>query len=208
MPCWPEKPEMTLALGVDVSERRGLDLALLSPEKTLLGLWSRVRVEDLPAFLARWCPAAIGIDAPSQWRSGASCRAGERALFQRGIRLFFTPMADRAAHPFYRWMAVGMRVWQAVGQAGYRAYPGEGSVKGCALEVFPHATATLLAGRTVAKRERAEVLRAEGVPLPQPVHQDGVDATLAALTVWYALQGAHQALGDRQSGWIAIPRRP
>lgn len=205
MPGWPEPSDLNLALGIDVSERRGLDLALLSSEKTLHGLWSRVAVENLPAFLARWRPAAIGIDAPSQWRSGASCRAGERALFRRGIRLFFTPTADRATHPFYRWMAVGILVWQVVAQGGYRRYRGEGSVWGCALEVFPHATATILAKRPVEKRARAMVLRAEGVELPQHIHQDGVDAALAALTVWYALLGAHEALGDEQSGWIVVP---
>jgi predicted nuclease with RNAse H fold len=206
MPFARKSDVPAMALGVDVSARRGLDLALVNPERGLEGAWSGVTIAELGLLLVRWRPAAVGIDAPSMWRPDGRCRAGEQTLLRRGIRLFLTPTADRADHPFYRWMKVGMAVWHVVEECGYLRYPGAGPVRQCALEVFPHATATLLAGRRVDKSARRQVVLAQGVILPDRIRQDGVDATLAALTVWYALRGQHEAVGDQESGWIVLPR--
>ena len=81
-----------------------------------------------------------------------------------------SPAAGCAAgdHPFYRWMRAGFEVFRLV-SAGYSLYRG-GAVAGTAAEVFPHASACLLAGALRARETpkdtfRRSVLRAAGVPL-------------------------------------------
>ena len=85
-----------------------------------------------------------------------------------------------------------------------------GDPRGTALEVFPHATATVLAGclrpKTVGKRAwRQRVLIAQGMPVGDLRSGDLVDAALCALTGLLALQGKHFAPGDPKEGVIVLP---
>jgi hypothetical protein len=85
-----------------------------------------------------------------------------------------------------------------------------GSVRGTAIEVFPHASAVVLAGHLPPRGVpphawRREVLRAHGVDASALRSADQVDAALAALTGLYALERRFSAPGDPREGQIVVP---
>ena len=78
------------------------------------------------------------------------------------------------------------------------------------MEVFPHATAVVLAGwlppAGARKREwRRAVLEAQGIETGPLRTADQIDAALAALTGIRALRGQLSALGDPKEGVIVLP---
>lgn len=199
------------ALGVDVAEKRGLDVVLLDES-----LHPRVRaglaVDQLGGLLAEWQPDAVAIDSPPDWGRAGGSRQAEAALRRLGIQSYGTP-SDPAKQelPFFAWMKRGMEAFAACAQAGYARYR-DGSVQGTAFEVFPHATSVVLAGALppagARKKEwRTAVLQGRGVELAPLTTQDLVDAALAALTGLLALRGEFSALGDPDEGTIVVPDR-
>ena len=198
-----------VALGVDVSLRRGLDVVLLDADRRLVGT-PRLRVapDELGEVASELRPDVIAIDSPpGPARTGRS-RAGERALLAMGIHCYFTPSdPERYARPFYGWVREGERAFAAVAAAGYPLYRGGRTVRRRALEVFPHATAVLLGGDpALAKRERRwRVLESCGVDTAELRSTDQLDAALAALTGLLALEGRSTALGDPAEGVVVIP---
>jgi hypothetical protein len=105
-------------------------------------------------------------------------------------------------------MKVGFEVFRAV-SVDYPLYRG-GPVAGTAAEIFPHASASLLAGALRARETpketfRRDVLRAAGVPEDELATPDRVDAALGALTGLIALDGAHCSAGDPGEGVILLP---
>ncbi len=197
-----------VAIGIDVAEpRKGLDLVALDAERNVFASHGRLALEEVARITLALRPAVVCIDSPSGWSRSGSSRAAERQLARIGIQSFRTG-ADPGDHPFYRWMRVGFEVFRLV-SAGYPLYRG-GAVAGTAAEVFPHASACLLAGglraREIPKHAfRRDVLRAAGVAedwLPTP---DRVDAALGAVTGLIALEGAHCAAGDPGEGVILLP---
>lgn len=198
------------ALGVDVSVVRGLDLVLLDDRMELVDTRRRVEVTDLGKAIDELGPDVIAIDSPPAWGSnGGGSRRTERELRWFGIQSYGTPSSDRSAHPFYAWMKVGFRTFEVAKRRGFKRYA-NGPAKGTAMEVFPHASAVVLAGclppAGAKKREwRAGVLAAHGVAADRLRSGDQVDAALAALTGIRALQGRSSALGDPKEGIIVLP---
>ena len=206
-------------VGVDVSERRGLDVIALNGNRAVTGPpRARVSPEELEALLLELRPEAVAIDSPPAWgRTGAS-RQGERDLAALGVSCFRTPSdPERRERPFYNWMRVGHAAFAAAARAGYALYRG-GAVAGCALEVFPHSTAVALAGtspppgttrRPGAKATwRRSVLEAAGVDTSALRTLDHLDAALAALTALLAWQGCYFTLGDPDEGLMVLPGQP
>jgi hypothetical protein len=207
-----------LVIGVDVSERRGLDSVALGPGPVLLG---PPRCGQTPAELGRWLaecqPAAVAIDSPPGWGTAGGSRPSERALAALGLPCFRTPSdPERRRHAFYNWMRVGHEVFAAAARAGYPPYRGGPSALGCALEVFPHASAVALAGvrpppgtsrRSSAKRAwRTAVLEAAGLDTSELGSLDAVDAALAGLTALLVASGGDWfAVGDPADGLIVLP---
>jgi hypothetical protein len=116
-----------------------------------------------------------------------------------------------ASLPFYRWMRAGFKVFEHLAPA-YPLYRGD-EVAGTAAEIFPHATACLLAGRlrprAMPKRHfREQMLDRAGVPRGELTTPDQVDAALGALTGLLALDGGHAAVGDPAEGVILLPSSP
>ena len=133
--------------------------------------------------------------------------AAERQLRTLGITVFATP-TDPGAHRFYRWMRVGFSIFTAISDI-YPRYR-TGSVHGTALEVFPEASADLLAGRLRGRYEhkrefRRRVLADHGIDTRSLTTIDAVDAALAALTGVLALQGIFSSIGDPDEGVIVVP---
>ncbi|HXF74389.1 MAG TPA: DUF429 domain-containing protein [Actinomycetota bacterium] len=202
------------ALGIDVGDdRKGFDLVLLDEGLVPLARHRRVRLDQLGELVRGLRPDVVAIDSPPAWApDGASSRRTEREIAALGIRCFRTPpQAVGRDHPFYGWMRNGIAAFASVARAGYPRFRG-GDAHGTALEVFPHATAVVLAGclppRRVNKRAwRAEVLRMAGVAVSELPSLDQVDAALAALTGLHALRGEFFAPGDPREGLIVLPRR-
>jgi predicted RNase H-like nuclease len=200
------------ALGVDVSVRRGLDVVLLDGSAEPAVVRRGVEPEALPTLLRECQPDVVAIDSPPTWGVSGGSRLAERELRRRGIQSYGTPSdANKGEHTFYGWMKVGFRAFGAAAEGGYDRYR-RGSVAGHAVEVFPHATAVVLAGclppPAVPKHTwRASVLRAQGLSVPRFRSADQIDAALAALTGLFALSGEFAALGDPEEGVIVVPSR-
>lgn len=202
-----------LSLGIDVGAGKGFDLVALDDRRRPVERRRRVGPAELESLIRAWRPDVIAIDAPPRWglHAGGS-RLTERELRRFGIQSFGTPSnPDAAGGPFYDWMRVGFTAYEAAARCGYRRYAG-GRPGGTAMEVFPHASAVVLAGclpdrRTSKRSFRSRVLRAHGVPLGELRSIDQLDATMAALTGLLALSGAWFAPGDPKEGVIVLPAR-
>jgi predicted RNase H-like nuclease len=198
------------ALGIDVGVGKGLDLVLLDERRVPLHVESRVGLDHLGGLIDELAPDAIAIDSPPGWAQRGGSRSTERTLAEFNIHSFNTPAAARGKGVrFYEWMEVGFRVFRAAAKAGFPRYAA-GDPRGTAMEVFPHGSATVLAGclrpKGVRKRIwREGVLQAQGVPTDELRSGDLVDAGLCALTGLLALQGKHFAPGNRGEGAIVLP---
>jgi predicted nuclease with RNAse H fold len=196
------------AVGIDVAEpHKGLDLVALAAGRQVVAARRRLSVEEAVSLTLGFRPAVVCIDSPSGWSSSGPSRLAERRLAKLGIQSFRTGR-DPGDHPFYRWMRVGFELYRRLA-ASYPLYRGSDPV-GTAAEVFPHATACLLAGGlrppgTTKQHFRREILDRHGVPAAELSSPDQVDAGLAALTGVIALGGCHSAVGDPAEGVILLP---
>jgi len=108
-------------------------------------------------------------------------------------------------------MTVGFAAFEAAQRCGFPRYR-SGPARGSAMEVFPHASAVVLAGclppRDASKRDfRRAALRTRGVDVAPLRSIDQLDATLAALTGLLAARGQCFAPGDPKEGIIVLPAR-
>ena len=198
------------SLGIDVGVDKGLDLVLLDERLVPLQVRSHVGVRDVAEAIGQLRPDVIAIDSPPRWAATGRSRRTERELAGLNIQSFNTPSAEHGqGNAFFDWMRVGFEVFSQAAKAGFPTYSA-GSPKGKAMEVFPHASAVVLAGalppKDVRKRAwREAVLRAQGVRTDELGSQDRVDAALAALTGLLALNGKRFAPGDPAEGVIVVP---
>jgi hypothetical protein len=203
------------SLGIDVGGRRKrLDLVLLDDRRQPFPILSRVDVEDVTRLILELRPDVVAIDSPPGWGAdGMGSRETERQLAMLGIRSFNTPGRDRGVgNPFYDWMQVGFEVFRAAAEAGFPRFDGR-AVRGSAIEVFPHATETVLAGclpplGSNKKAWRTRLLRSQGVGVADLRTLDHVDAAMAALTGLIALElRSPFAPGVPKEGVIVLPTR-
>lgn len=207
------------ALGIDVGGERvkHLDVVVMDADRQIAVVGSRVPVQRLRALITDHRPDVICVDGPPAWASaGSRSRLAERQLKLVGIQAYYTP--DRTtgeSHDFYAWMRNGMAAFRAADRAGFPVYRA-GKIAGTTIEVFPHASATVLMGclpparqTAAAKRAwRAALLRAQHVPTAQLRTLDQVDAALCALTGIVALElGDPFAPGVPEEGRIVVPAR-
>jgi hypothetical protein len=198
-----------IVVGIDVAEpRKGLDLVALDANRNIVASMGRLSVRDaVNNVLEDIRPAMVCIDSPSGWSSSGKSRQAERGLRTLGITAFATG-PDPGDHPFYRWMRVGFALFEALSPA-YPLYRGA-APENTAAEVFPEATAVLLAGRLRNKGEskrvfRGGILEAYGVGLDDLPNVDRIDAALAALTGVFALEQGSSWVGDPSEGVVLLP---
>jgi predicted nuclease with RNAse H fold len=198
------------AVGIDVAEpRKGLDLVALDQDRAVVQTARRLTVDEAVALVLELRPAVVCVDSPSGWSTSGPSRLAERRLAGLRIQSYRTG-PDPGDHPFYRWMRVGFEVYRQLAKA-YPRYRG-GDPTGTAAEVFPHATACLLAGTLrpsgmTKERFRRAILDQHGVREGVLTGTDQVDAALGALTGLIALHGGHSAVGDPDEGLILLPVR-
>jgi predicted RNase H-like nuclease len=199
-----------LALGIDVGVGKGLDLVLMDERRVPLRVAAGVRMELLGRLIGELAPDVVAIDGPPGWAITGGSRLTERTLAQFNIHTFNTPSSSNGkGNRFYEWMEVSFRVFRAAARAGFTRYAA-GNPRGTAMEVFPHASATVLSGclrpkGTSKKIWRDRVLRTQGVLSDALTSADLVDAGLCALTGLIALQGKHFSPGDPREGVIVLP---
>lgn len=198
------------ALGIDVGVSKGLDVVLLDERLVPLHVSSRIAVRDVERLILELRPDVVAIDSPPRWAPSGRSRLTERQLAALNISSFNTPSeAHGKGNRFFAWMEVGFEVFAQAAAAGFPAYAA-GTPRGKALEVFPHASAVVLAGCLAPKGARKHawrgaVLRAQGVRTDELASADRIDAALAALTGLYALEGKRFAPGDPREGVIVVP---
>ena len=198
------------SLGIDVGVGKGLDVVMLDERLVPLHVSSRVRVADVRHLIDDLRPDVVAIDSPPRWAATGRSRLTERELAALNISSFNTPSeAHGKGNRFFAWMEVGFEVFAQAASAGFPAYSA-GSPSGKALEVFPHATAVVLAGclapqGTRKHAWRTAVLRSQGVRTDELGSPDRVDAALAAFTGLCALDGRRFAPGDPREGVIVVP---
>jgi predicted nuclease with RNAse H fold len=208
-PIPPGTPNRPIAVGVDVAEEgKGLDLVAVDHTRRLVASRGRLTVDEtVEMVLTEVRPDIVCIDSPSGWSLAGKSRQAERRLAQLGIASYPTG-ADPGDHRFYRWMRVGMSLFQRL-EASYPVFRG-GELRGTAVEVFPNASALLLAGRDRCPGEtknvfRRAVLTRHGIDGSALPNIDRVDAALAALSGLLALTGAWTAVGEPAEGLILLP---
>ena len=204
-------------VGVDVSERRGLDIVVLGADLALVEPpRARQTAADLAALLERLRAGCVAIDSPPAFGTNGSSRRCERDLAALGLPCFRTPSdPEQCLNPFYNWMRAGHEAFAAAASAGYPLYRGAEPVTGCALEVFPHAAAVALTGtrppagssRNPAQKRRWRVAALEqaGVDPSALRTLDAVDAALAALTGAHAVRGDCFWVGEPEEGVVVVP---
>lgn len=199
-----------LALGVDVGTGpKWLDVVVLEGDGSLVAAEEKVEPGALPGLIGRWRPDVVAIDSPPSWALAGRSRRAERDLLRLGIHAFPVPSGPRAAGRFFDWMRVGFLAFEAAALAGYPRYR-SGPVPGTAIEVFPHASAVVLAGDLPPRgahprRWRAAVLERLGVAVDGLASADQVDAALAAFTGIRALVGRFTPVGDPAEGVVVLP---
>jgi len=210
-----DEADAVRSLGIDVgAKRKGLDAVLLDDSMVPSEARRHAGLEEIAELIRQVRPDVVAIDSPPAWgRSPGGSRLTEQEIRRFGIQSFGTPSDKKASSVFYDWMRAGFEVFEAAAREGFERY-GSGPVAGKAIEVFPHASAVVLAGclpprgvsRGRAKREwRRGVLRAQGVETDDLPSTDQVDAALAALTGLYALRGRCFAPGNPAEGVIVLP---
>jgi predicted nuclease with RNAse H fold len=198
------------SLGVDVGVGKGLDLVLMDGKRMPIVVGSRKGSEDIERILAEWGPDIVAIDSPPRWATAGRSRLTENSLARLNIHAFRTPAEPHAeGEDRFEWMRRGMDVFRLAEAHGYPLATGKPFAHR-AIEVFPHASATVLAGclppRGMRKRQwREYVLRLQGVRTDDLTTVDRLDAALAALTGLLVLEGHESHLGDPTEGVIVVP---
>jgi predicted nuclease with RNAse H fold len=199
------------ALGIDVGVGKGHDLVLLDDRLTPLVVVPRAALSDVRRSITDHRPDIVAIDGPPGWATAGRSRLTENELAHLNIHAFRTPSLEHGTGRQFDWMRSGMEVFHLAEELGFPRQTG-GTFRCRAIEVFPHATATVLAGclppKGLSKRVwRERVLRTQGVRTEELTSADLLDAALAALTGLLALRGHHTAFGDPKEGMIVLPIR-
>jgi len=196
------------ALGVDVGLAKGLDIVLLQDDLRVGYIKRRVRVSELADEVSHLRPDIVAIDSPPAW-APVGGRATERFLRKMNLQLYATPTEDRQSKKgFHDWMLVGMQAFASI-SPDYPLFDGN-AYNLSSIEVFPHASAVVLAGHLRPNdwektQWRRKVLEEHNVASTDLTSPDLVDAGLAALTGLRALGGRACWFGNPNEGVIVLP---
>jgi predicted nuclease with RNAse H fold len=205
-------------LGIDPTSasRRPSAFAVLDDQGGLRDLGLVREDGDILALARRWRPRYLAIDAPLSLPQGMCCleescpcapaspdglKAAERALLKEGIGLFRTTKRSIIKAMVYR----AMQLRRALEQRGYAV-----------MEIYPYASKVRLFGRPIPKkttkagcqwlRERLEHLVPGLREHEGWLGHDELDAIVAAYMAYLHGRGQAEAVGDREEGFIYLPK--
>ncbi len=219
--------------GIDLSARRGFDVAVLDEARSVVELWRAPTLdhlsEGLDAYGEELAAAVDAPQAPSHFplrqplvRAALPVpppegrfmrhRVCDYELVRRGIGLYLLP---EPGHPAPDWMTLGFATFARLGERFGLRRPGHAADEAATLlEVYPFAGfVVLLGGRPPRKttREGAAARRAAleqaglcGLPSGRLSH-DAADALCAAYTAWTWRHGTGCAVGRPDEGLIVLP---
>ncbi|MBN1629105.1 MAG: DUF429 domain-containing protein [Thermoleophilia bacterium] len=204
----------------------GIDVAWARPCTCVLVKGGVVREwldTSEPERIAAWVdarrPEVVAVDAPCGVSKGLLAegefgekpyqgRVCDRELRRRGIPLYEVPRERAEADS---WMEMGFRIYDLVGELGYRL-PREMGAGRSVIEVYPHASFVTLLGGTPAKKstttgqsQRLGVLREEGLVWDGRFDHDSLDALAAALTALRFLEGRAYSVGEAEEALVWLP---
>lgn len=183
----------------------------------------------LVEWIAARRAAVVAVDAPqAPRRPKDALRACDAELRHLGIPLYQVPARGEPLKPTNAWMKAGFTLFSRLerSEPGYErpaslGMPGSFGTPPALLEVYPHATFTLLwwrrllgggrplprlavKGSRLGTRQRIEILEGEGVDWRYYYDHDSLDALAAALTAWRYLQGQACSVGDDALIWLPL----
>jgi predicted nuclease with RNAse H fold len=196
-------------LGVDVALSR-LDAVLLDDQRAVLSVHRNLSPDALRDLVQGLEPHLVAIDSPARWASPTG-RETEHVARKLNIQLYATPTLENLSpNGFHSWMLTGIAAFRAIADL-YPLFDG-GSYLRKAIEIFPHASAVVLAGHLKPHQKtkvawRREVLHTSGISDPALSNLDLVDAALGGLTGLLALEGNACWFGTPSEGVIVLPCR-
>ncbi|MFY0571120.1 DUF429 domain-containing protein [Archangium lansingense] len=195
--------------GIDVSESRGLDIAVLDGDSGSL-LESAWLPSELA--LARWLSVwahhldVVAVDAPGGPAHQEGGRQVEQSFQSQGVSIFLTPTAPEEADG---WMQVGWRIYDLLKQQGFPEQRTAWAGTPTSIECYPYSTYVALSQDRRPPTEKDtmwahRLIRKQGYELQRPT-KDAADAVAAALTALAYRQGRAIPYGSATEGIIWTP---
>jgi len=217
-------------IGVDVSARRGHDVAVIRCPGEFVAMFKVHCARDVAGICDEYLPACVAVDSPSGPATGLmrcdeyraklkppprrgtylNCRVCEYEVRRRGLSIYFTP--ERGLR---KWVLEGVKVFDELGGHGFGPAP-EGREGGrCIVEYYPYASFCCLAGELIAPTTRSEGWTARKSLLSEHVEgvcfaelsEDQLDALVGAVTARAVVNGKAGCVGDPCEGtiWTPVP---
>lgn len=179
----------------------GIDLAGKPENPTGWAIWKNKRVEtsliytnnEILEGITRNKPAIIAIDAPFSLPKKGILRKADKEMIRRGYRVFPPKL------PAMRTLTVrAIELNKLIAEKGYKT-----------IEVHPTSTRKALNMPSKDWRKIQTSLKSIGLEGDQvrTLTPHELDAITAALTAYLHLQNQTEALGDKEEGYIIIPKK-
>lgn len=179
----------------------GIDLAGKPENPTGWAVWKNKRVEtsliytnnEILEGITRNKPAIIAIDAPFSLPKKGILRKADKEMIRRGYRVFPPKL------PAMRTLTVrAIELNKLIAEKGYKT-----------IEVHPTSTRKALNMPSKDWRKIQTSLKSIGLEGDQVrnLTPHELDAITAALTAYLHLQNQTEALGDKEEGYIIIPKK-
>ena len=179
----------------------GIDLAGKPENPTGWAVWKNKRVEtsliytnnEILEGITRNKPAIIAIDAPFSLPKKGILRKADKEMIRRGYRVFPPKL------PAMRTLTVrAIELNKLIAEKGYKT-----------IEVHPTSTRKALNMPSKDWRKIQTILKSIGLEGDQvrTLTPHELDAITAALTAYLHLQNQTEALGDKEEGYIIIPKK-
>ena len=180
----------------------GIDLAGKPENPTGWAVWKNKRVEtsliytnnEILEGITRNKPAIIAIDAPFSLPKKGILRKADKEMIRRGYRVFPPKL------PAMRTLTVrAIELNKLIAEKGYKT-----------IEVHPTSTRKALNMPSKDWRKIQTILKSiglEGDLKVRTLTPHELDAITAALTAYLRLQNQTEALGDKEEGYIIIPKK-
>lgn len=179
----------------------GIDLAGKPENPTGWAVWKNKRVEtsliytnnEILEGITRNKPAIIAIDAPFSLPKKGILRKADKEMIRRGYRVFPPKL------PAMRTLTVrAIELNKLIAEKGYKT-----------IEVHPTSTRKALNMPSKDWRKIQTILKSIGLEGDQvrTLTPHELDAITAALTAYLRLQNQTEALGDKEEGYIIIPKK-